>query len=202
MTAAEIQVLDKAIHSDAFGYFGTYGRAKIITLLEITSDEVSIFVNNGFFDFVAIPVSDNDAVVYRYYSLNDRWRNLKKCGSYKAFVEWERQSLIEEEQKKKDADRYVSYQAENALWQNILNPLIKEANESTITTNKYIRIANRNLIIIFLITALISCGSFVVSTINLFRNSRLERLNQQIERKDSLLQVQNKMIEQQGRGGY
>ena len=195
MTAAEIEVVNKAIQCDAMGMYGTYGRAKIITLLEITSDEVSIFLNNGFFDFTAIPVSDGDTLVYRYYSLNDRWRNLKKSGSYSAFVELEKSSFIEEEKRKEDEDLYLKYQAENARWQNTLNPLIQKANASTIITNKYIRVANRNLIVIFLITALISCGSFVVSTINLFRNTRVERLNRELEQKDSLIGVQKKMLQ-------
>jgi hypothetical protein len=194
MTPAEIQLLDTAIKNEAFGLYGTYGRAKIISLLGITSDEVSIFVNNGFFDFIAIPVSHDEAVVYRYYSLNDRWRGLKKCGSYAAFVEWEQQEILEEQRRKDDADLYLKYQAENALWQNTLNPLIKESNESTIVTNRYIRIANRNLIIIFLITALISCGSFLISAVNMFRNTRVERLTKQLDEKDATIKAQERIL--------
>ena len=102
-----------------------------------------------------------------------------------------------------DTDLLVHYQIENAKWQKELNPLIKTANQSTITTNENIRNSNNNLISIFLITAFIASLSFGVSVVTLYRDSRIDKLTKKIEEQESLLKSKDKVIEQlSGKAGH
>ena len=62
---------------------------------------------------------------------------------------------------------------------------------------------NKNLIIIFLITAFIASLSFGVSVVTLYRDSRIDKLTKKIEEQESLLKSKDKVIEQlSGKAGH
>lgn len=85
---------------------------------------------------------------------------------------------------------------ENAKWQEVLNPLMVQANQSTIITNNNIKTSNKVLKIIFIITAIISLGSLFVSISNTYRGIHKDNISSQLYTKDSLLKSLNTSLSQ------
>lgn len=85
---------------------------------------------------------------------------------------------------------------ENAKWQEVLNPLLVQANQSTIITNDNIKTSNKVLKIIFIITAIISLGSLFVSISNTYREIHKDNISSQLYTKDSLLKSLNTSLSQ------
>ena len=85
---------------------------------------------------------------------------------------------------------------QNAKWQEILNPLLVQANKSTVITNDNIKKSNKVLKIIFIVTAIISLFSLAVSTFNIYREIHKDNITSQLYTKDSILQSLNTSISQ------
>jgi len=85
---------------------------------------------------------------------------------------------------------------QNADWQEVLNPLMVQANQSTIITNDNIKTSNMTLKIIFFVTALISLCSLFVSTFNTYREVHKDNITSQLFTKDSIMQSLNTSLSQ------
>ena len=111
-------------------------------------------------------------------------------------------SYIERKKKRRrDKDQLLYYLVENEKLQSELIPILREANKSIPDTNDNIRNtntnttnANRNLIRIFTATAAIATVSLLISSVSLFRDWKVDKLNKRLQLKDSLIESQSKVI--------
>ncbi len=113
------------------------------------------------------------------------------------------QVIADEIQGELDQRTLTRISIENAELQKELTPLMIQANKSTIETNENIRKSNKNLIIIFLLTAFISALTFGVSVVTLYRDSKIDKLTKKIEEQELQLQSKDKVIQQlSGKTGH
>ena len=128
------------------------------------------------------------------FELTDRGRELKKCGSYSRFIFLENDKHRNAEERVKLSDNILKLQENNAQWQYQINPILKAANKIAIKTNHNTVKTNRILIVVFSLTLMVSVFSLIVNMLSIFRDNKIDKLNRELELKDSLIQSQSRLL--------
>ncbi len=139
------------------------------------------------------------------YVLTKIGRKMKTFETFENLKKYQNGKKYKKIEKERGEADFLNYQSQNAEWQLELNPLIKEANDSTIETNKNVRAtnghikqSNKILIGIFSVTAIISAGGVYLSiktyeleVLKQIESVQSKSAQQRIKQVDSLLERKN-----------
>jgi hypothetical protein len=205
-----IEVVNAAV--EKLETFGTYEFMTLAAILQIKDVEVLILDDFGLVKVDIFPKQGVTGAIHMFYTLNDKWRNLKRLGSVDALIAWEK-----EQQQKQDEKIELEYKLlkSQSDFQEINTEFIKkqtsligsqiQTNASTVNTNANIKETNLNiqethtnirdsnaaLKSIFRWTLIVAGIGLGISALNTYETFRKDTLIEQLNTSDSLLQVKN-----------
>lgn len=195
----EIKIINDAALSPKLELYGTYEGSIISDILGIEKEKSIALVNYGMATVEVTIVPYSSPVIYYYYTFTDRWRQLRKIGSYEGLIKYEIERNKKQDEKIDLENRllksqndfqeinnaYIAKQEQLITNQITTNISSIKADTNAINTNKIMR---ASVIITAILTGVIAFGTIYP----IFIDHKISNMQLSLKGKDTLISQQNR----------